>query len=188
MLLINFAMVIDDQDDARYVEALYLRLGKKMFKVANNILNDESESWGCVHDAIITLTDYLPAFKSWDETHQINFLYKCTRIHACREYNKKKKINEMTFSINGVEGRPEMDIVDEDAYVDKLVVNEENIRRVREAIQEMDDMYGDILFFKYFMNMKNIDIAREFELNINVVNTRIHRGLKILKKQLEGLI
>ena len=81
-----------------------------------------------------------------------------------------------------------MDIVDEDAYVDTLVVNEENIRRVREAIQEMDDMYGDILFFKYFMNMKNIDIAREFELNINVVNTRIHRGLKILKKQLEGLI
>ena len=28
MLLINFAMVIEDQDDARYVEALYLRLGK----------------------------------------------------------------------------------------------------------------------------------------------------------------
>ena len=183
MLPINFAMAVEDRSDLRYIDRLYLKFGARMFRVANALLDNESESWRCVQDAMVTLAGHISAYKSWDEVHQMNFLCKCTKMHAYRLFIKKNKIDEIAIL------QADYDIASmackehEGACIDDIVVSEENMAILLSSLQQMDDTYSDMLFFKYFLNMSDIEIAHELKLKPEIVSMRIQTGMMILTNQ-----
>lgn len=186
MLPIELATVIENDEDREYVERIYEKYKKQMYVAANKILFDEAESWGAVHDTIIVVTDYLDVFRDWTEQHQVNFLCKCTRTFAYKEYKRNKTYKENTFSISDTDEAPEIDIADDSMSLENLYINEENKKIIREAIEEMDQLYGDMLYFKYYMNMRNVDIARTFKIKLGTVNVRLSRAMAQLRTSVEG--
>lgn len=54
-----------------------------------------------------------------------------------------------------------------------------------DAIKRLGKPDSSIFVRKYFLGQKNIDIAKDLDMNINTLNTRLSRGLKKLKKILE---
>ena len=188
MLPIELATVIEKDEDREYVEQLYEKNKKYMYIAAYKMLHDESESWGAVHDAIIVVTDYLDEMKGWTEKHQTNFMCKCTRIFACNELRRQGKVNENSIWINDSDNAPEIDVPDDSITLEDMYIKEETSKRIEEAIEKMDPRYSEMLYLKYYMNMRNVEIARSFKLKIGTVNMRMSRAMAQLRKLLEGKV
>lgn len=53
------------------------------------------------------------------------------------------------------------------------------------AIKQLGEPDSSIFVRKYYLGQKNIDIAKDLDMNINTLNTRLSRGLVKLRKILE---
>ena len=47
-------------------------------------------------------------------------------------------------------------------------------------IEDMDPIHGDILYFKCFLRMKNVEIAKMINVSEQVVSSRLKQARKIL--------
>ncbi|MBQ7358253.1 MAG: sigma-70 family RNA polymerase sigma factor [Clostridia bacterium] len=186
MLPIYLVERLETEEDVAYVEKIYVEQGSKLFAAANKILHDESIAWGVVHDTVIVLIDYLEEYKAWDDAHQKNFLYKCEKNFVLKELRKRKCRNGRTVSLEGYEEATGRELADETQDIDEWFYSEENAAAIRNAISNMNNTYGDILFFKYFVNMRNKDIAATFGLSVASVNMRVSRAMAMLRKELKG--
>ena len=178
--MLPIILAIRDENDRNYVEGIYLKYYKRIYYVADSHLNHHQDSEDCVQDVVIALIEHLEEFKTWTEKHQCNFLVKCCRCIAINKYNEREKRRSREFSIYEQDEYTEIEIPDEDEIVDKMIVSQENQKRLAHLIEELDPKYGDLLFFKGFMHMKNTEIAKMLELPVNVINVRVVRARKIL--------
>ncbi len=184
--MLPIILAIRDEDDRNYVENVYLEQGKKLYKIACTYLNHRQDSEDCVHDVIVALINKLEEYREWDRLHQINFLCKCCRCIAINKYNKKVNRNSLETSITYEDENNEIkdiDIPDDSPDVQNIIISEENIKRISDILEDMDPMYGDILYLKSFLGMKNIEIAKMLKINVNLVNVRVVRARKILMER-----
>lgn len=178
--MLPIILAIRDENDRTYVEGVYIKYYKRIYYVANSHLDHHQDSEDCVQDVVIALIDHLEEFMTWSEKHQCNFLAKCCRCIAINKYNEREKQRKMEVSVYENEKSSEMEIIDEDSIVDRMIVSQENQKRLCQLIEDLDPKYGDLLFFRGFMNMKNIEIAKMLDISVNLVNIRILRARQIL--------
>ena len=174
---------IRDEDDRSYVEQIYIQYGKKLYLIADNILHNHEDAEDCVIKVIEALIEYIEIYRTWCFEHQIKFLVKCCRNIAINRYNKKKRQNRYETTLHNTDYGVEYDAIDEDAYIDKIIINEENLRRLTELINELDPIYGDLLFFKGIMQLKTSEIAKLLEISESLVSMRLTRARKMLLKK-----
>lgn len=74
------------------------------------------------------------------------------------------------------------DIVDEDADVQRIVIDNETTKIISEAVDKLDDMYRDLIIMKYYYHMRNVDIAQILNIDSNKINSRIFRAKQKLKE------
>ena len=173
-------LAIRDEEDRSYVEEVYIKYGPKLYYIANSYLNNVQDSEDCVQDVVIALIDSLEDYKCWDHRHQVNFLVKCCRCIAINKYKKRSKRESLESSINDTEEMPELELADEETSIQEMVISEESKMRLVKMIEEMDPKYGDLLFFKGFLHMKNVVIAKMLNISVNLVNVRLKRARDIL--------
>ena len=161
--------------------------GKKIFKVAFNILKKEDDANDCVHDVIKIIIDDLERFRSADQDHLVNLLVKCTRNAAINQYKREKRrraietsmcINPNRYDFDKDE--IEIEFADDQGQYADILINEENRKRLSELISELDVIYQDVLYLRYQMWMTNVEIAKLLSLSENTVKVRLYRARKIL--------
>lgn len=71
--------------------------------------------------------------------------------------------------------------------LENIIADEEseNIELI-DAIKQLGEPDSQIFIRKYYLGQKNIDIAKDLNMNISTLNMRISRGLKKLKKNIGG--
>ncbi|WP_024856569.1 RNA polymerase sigma factor [Ruminococcus albus] len=79
-----------------------------------------------------------------------------------------------------------IDTVDYDELENCIADDKDESRELLEAVKELGEPDSTIFIRKYYFGQKNIDIAKELHMSKGTVNMRISRGLKKLKKILEG--
>ena len=67
---------------------------------------------------------------------------------------------------------------------DAVSIRRAEFRRMRSAIDTLDEAYRDVLVFRFSDDLPPREIARIMGLTENVVSVRIHRGLKMLRERL----
>ena len=185
MLPIYLAEQLETQEDVEFVEKIYEKDGPRLFYVANKIIEEESLAWGAVHDAIIVLIKHLEEFKLWEEQHQKNYMRRCTINLALKERRDRWRYAKRTCSLEEYEENVGHELMDNDTDLAKWFCNKENMELIRETVYNMKNIYGDVLFFKYFANMRNKDIAATFGLSVDTVNMRVSRAMAMLRKELK---
>lgn len=182
-------MAIRDEDDNRFVEDIYIRYGRKLYKIAHNILKNEADAEDCLHDVIKIIVDDPERFRaaSGEDNHLISLLVKCTRNIALNQYNreKRRRAAESDLQMDGsdADGEPiAAEPMDSAEPCDEILINEENRKRLSELISELDTIYRDVLYLRYAMWMPNAEIGRLLGISENTVKVRLHRARKILLK------
>ena len=185
--MLPIILAINNEDDRAYVEKIYNQYGKKIYKIAFNILNNEEDSEDCLHDVVKIIIDNLEMFQALEGEQLIKLLVTCSRNAALNIYrkNKIKHINERqrksyTDDETDEKGLDIESVSDDGMFVDLIVINEESRKRISEMIEDLDPIYKDVLYLRYQYSMKNQDIAKLLKVSESVVKVRYHRAKKIL--------
>ena len=178
--MLPIILEIRDENDRNYVQIVFDKYGDRLSSIARKYLGNTDDINDCVQDVVIALIKRLQDYQMWDEDHQFNFLVKCCRSIAINKYKRNRTRLENEIGLNYPDSDKDFDIVDEDSLIEKIVISNENVKKIRDLIENMDPIYGDILYFKGFVGMKNVDIAKTLNLSVDVVNMRLMRARKIL--------
>lgn len=162
-----------DIDSFRLIVDQYKGL---IFSICLNMTRDQYEAENLVQDVFIkayhSLSTYKHrGFKTWISKIAVN---KCLdyKRRIARQYEKPVPTHELN-KYNSIHGPP----------VEELLIVQEEKNTVRKLCNSLPDIYR-VVVTEYFIHSKGIrQIAEEKGLKVKTVETRLYRGLKILRKK-----
>lgn len=181
--MLPIILAIRDEDDRDFVTKVYKKYEYNIYNKARYYLSSEHDVKDCVQEVIATFIEYVDQCREWKEDHIKNFLMKCIRCVAINKYNENARRYSKEISVSELEDEGYIDIPDNDESVEQWIISEENVRRIAKMIEEMDPLYGDLLYLKSFLGMKNTEIAKKLGIPVNTVNQRIARAKNILERE-----
>ena len=178
MLSLYLAMLEDENDQARFT-VIYEKYSDLMGKIALSMTNDEILALDATDDAFVSIAKNIKSFPPSD-----NPKYECAYIqkvikHATINAVKKQSQSTTILSLDAFE------VSSKSTPLSEAIENEE-IQIIIRSIDEMSDIYKDVLTLKYVYGFSDKEIASSLNIPQNTVHQKITRGTKILRERLES--
>lgn len=93
-------------------------------------------------------------------------------LNQCRSMIRKKKREVM------------LEKIDEMEYIHNLHIEESGIG-LKENLDKLEDLHKEVIILKYICGYSQEEIGEILQIPIGTVKSRIYRGLKLLKQQIE---
>ncbi len=126
----------------------------------------------------LTQECYLRAFRSWSQFDRTGtrqaWLFTIAR-RTCVDWFRSKN-NKACISLETLSEIPQM--VSDDQISDEIEI-------VWEAIQNLQSEYKEILYLRFSGGLNYAEMAKTLDVPLGTVRSRLHRGLKALKKKVE---
>lgn len=108
------------------------------------------------------------------------FLYRIARNTVTDHYRERGRTKTISadFALYNIEDRTNLE---EKAFLDS------DFQQVKKAINSLKDDYQDVIIYHYIDDMKIPEIAQIMEKPEGTIRVMLHRGLKALKKEMEGI-
>lgn len=180
-MILTYIQSIEDDNKRRIVQDIYDLYYKHMTACALDILRNYHDSQDAVQDAFYNITATYELFADGAAPATAALVHIYVRNAAINIYNKNKRHSKVVMLCDNIE-EVAKDIVDEDADVQRIVIDNETTEIVSEAVDKLDDMYRDLIIMKYYYHMRNVDIAQVLNIDSNKVNGRIFRAKQKLKE------
>lgn len=180
-MILAYIQSIEDDNKRRIVEDIYDLYYKHMTACALDILRNYHDSQDSVQDAFYNITATYELFADAAAPATAALVHIYVRNAAINIYNKNKRHSKVVMLCDNIE-EVAKDIVDEDADVQRIVIDNETTEIVSEAVDKLDTMYRDLIIMKYYFHMRNVDIAQVLNIDSNKVNGRIFRAKQKLKE------
>lgn len=180
-MISTYIYSLEDEEKRQTVERIYDLHYKRMYVLANCILKNEHDALDAVQDAFYNITATYYRFTPLDTYDMAALVYIYTRNAALNIYNSTKRRAKFIESFDG--SREDIfNAEDPGEDVAKLFADKELSLLLGDAIDQLDDMYRDIVILKYYYSLKNTEIARVVHVNVGKVNSRLFRARGMLKK------
>lgn len=180
-MILTYIQSIEDDNKRRIVQDIYDLYYKHMTACALDILRNYHDSQDAVQDAFYNITATYELFVDAAAPATAALVHIYVRNATINIYNKNKRHSKVVMLCDNIE-EVAKDIVDEDADVQRIVIDNETTEIVSEAVDKLDDMYRDLIIMKYYYHMRNVDIAQVLNVDSNKVNGRIFRAKQKLKE------
>ena len=181
MMILAYIQSIEDDNKRRIVEDIYDLYYKHMTACALDILRNYHDSQDAVQDAFYNITATYELFADAAAPATAALVHIYVRNAAINIYNKNKRHAKVVMLCDNIE-EVAKDIVDEDADVQRIVIDNETTEIVSKAVDKLDTMYRDLIIMKYYYHMRNVDIAQVLNIDSNKVNGRIFRAKQKMKE------
>lgn len=178
-----FGQAIPDDKKQKIVEGIYDRYYRYMTMCAMDILKNKRTAQEAVQKAFYHIAATYELFEdgSAKSTAALVYIYvKCAAMHSLNPNKRNTKV--VTFS--DYTSRVAKNIATEEADTESLVLDEETIVTVSEALDKLDDAYRDLIVLKYFYHVRNADIATVLQVNSTTVKNRVSHAKQVLKERL----
>lgn len=176
---------IRDEEDRSFVEQVYEQNKHKLYLIAYDILENHHDAEDCVNDVIVAIIDHLQRYQAADEDHKRNMLARICRNIAIDKYRRRYRRYKHDVYVDSM---PNYEIVDNSAYVDELFEKQENRRKLREAMEKIDDSYSDILFHFYWLGMSTAEIAKMLGISDGNARMRLTRARRAVLENWEDTL
>lgn len=171
-MFLFYLSVINSDDDRRTLEYYYKTYRKQMFYAAYSVVKNEADAEDAVQNAFIGISKHLDVLLSADEDKGRNYCIKAAKnaalnIVRTNDYNQSvASIDEMYF------------LTDEKAFEELLESAE--YEDILDVIRNMDNVYRDVLYMRYVMDMPVKKIADVLGRKVSAVKQQLVRGKKML--------
>ncbi len=159
------------QGDVLAFEVLVKRYQRRLFSFVFRIVYDTHAAEEVVQDAL---------FGAYKTIHRVDttkkfssYLFTIAKNTAISYLRRRKH----TVSLDVIEEQAS----EEETFYENLVEAEQK-HRVKEAINELDDIYRRVITLYYFDDLSYEEISKKLEVPINTVRTHLSRGKAQLRK------
>ncbi len=177
LFLMTIEDSLEDERDRAYITQVYENNKLKLYKIAYGIVKNHHDAEDCVQDVMIALIDHLDTFRAASEIHQKNMLFRICRNIAIDHYRKTAKSRYREVY---PEAEEHWDIADDDGRVDELFVRRENRQRLMDMVNSLDDIYSDVLYYFYYMQLSTSQISRMLHISEGNVRMRLTRARRMM--------
>ncbi len=168
-----------EEQERQKLTDLYLHHQKSMMQIAMSILHRKEDAEDAVQNSILAISRHMDKLGDIEDYRTKAYVQTVVRNAAIDLYRKNQKAG-ISYE--------ELIVEPIDAFdLEKVVCDNEEVKRVLYAIDTMDHDYREILTLYYLNEMKPREIADVLNRSYNTVRSQIHRGRQQLLKSLEGL-
>lgn len=171
-MLFIYLSAINGEEEKRTFEYFYVTYRRQMFYVAKTVTGNVSDAEDAVHNAFIGIAKHIDVLIGSDEEKSKCYCIKAAKNAALNIVRKNSQMSD-TVSIDDL-----YDVADEKAFEDMLSTSDYN--EVVSVIRGMDDVYRDVLYMRYVMDMSVKKIAEVLDRKEATVKQQLIRGKKIL--------
>ena len=179
-MLALYLAYLDDDNDQKLFEDMFLSYRKQMVTFAVTILGNEDDAQDAVGDVFLRI-----AQKNWDvvrgidnETDLRNYLLKATKNTSLNKIKGKKKENVsldtiIEYDMEGIED------LSDDTFLE-VICNKFEYDKVVEAIRSLNEKYRDAMYCHYVMEMTVPQTAKSLNQKLSATKQQLVRGKKML--------
>lgn len=179
-MLALYLAYLDDDNDQKLFEDMFLSYRKQMVTFAVTILGNEDDAQDAVGDVFLRI-----AQKNWDvvrdiknETDLRNYLLKATKNTSLNKIKTKKKENVsldtiIEYDMEGIED------LSDDTFLE-VICNKYEYDKVVQTIKLLNEKYRDAMYCHYVMEMTVPQTAKSLNQKISATKQQLVRGKKML--------
>lgn len=173
-------LVFDTQQERDKFVAIYETYGKTIYYTLKRYSLDEYTIEDLSQEIYIILANHLDDIDMGDYKRTQNYIITITRNYCSNYLRSHNKRHEETL-----EDQPYLHTDADDTL--QYIINKEQIQRLSNEIQKLDDIYKAVLELKYMNGFKDEEIASILNIKKKTVEMRLYRARIILRKQLGAL-
>lgn len=157
---------------------LYLQYADILFSFGSIYSKDHELVKDCIHDLFFDLYKYRKNLS--DNDHIRNYLFKSLKRKIVSPQNGKLNlVYSSAIQNENVNGTTS---ADEDLLEEK----EENLDRIRKAIELLPDRQKEALNLRFQLDLPYSEIAKILEITVESVRTLIYRAVKTIREEIKN--
>jgi len=98
----------------------------------------------------------------------------------------RKKNSRYNYEIADITQQQYM-FVDNSSTAEEEIVNKEILQKVYRCINSLKPKYKEVIFLRYVEGLNISEIAEILGITVSNVKVRLHRAIKVIKKEIEIL-
>lgn len=185
-MLLDIMLAALSEDDRDFVSGIFEEYGKQMYSIALDILKNEHDADDALQETMYKIINYVDKFADDDKSKIRNKimigLRASIRNTSFRHYRKKQNKNKYETD----EEKVEIDIEDESAIVDDMVIKGEDCRKIKDALLVLSSDLQDTVNLVYYCDFSCVEAAKFLGVTDNAVRNRLYQARKKLKEVLRG--
>lgn len=171
-------LVFDTEEEKDKFIALYETYGKTIYYTLMRFQLDEYTIEDLSQDIYIKLAEHLDDIDITNYKRTQNYIITVTRnycLNYLRGHNRKQEELSEDMSL----------LTDSENDIEEYIINKEQIARLSEEINKLDDIYKSVLELKYVNGFRDEEIASFLKVKKKVVEMRLYRAKKILREKMK---
>ena len=158
------------------------RYQKFMIDIISRYVFDKEDVKDILQELIVKIYFSLPKynikykFKNW--VHKITLNYVLDFI--------RKKNSRYNYEVVDMTQQQYM-FVDNSSTAEEEIVNKEILQKVYRCINSLKPKYKEVIFLRYAEGLDIPEIAEILGITVSNVKVRLHRAIKLIKKEIEIL-
>ena len=155
-MLLDIMLAALSEDDRDFVSVIFEEYGKQMYSIALDILKNEHDADDALQETMYKIIKYVDKFSDDDKSKIRNKIMIGLRASiqntSFRHYRKQQNKNkyETDFFYESDEEEVEIDIEDESAIVDDIVIKGEDCRKIKDALLVLSSDLQDTVNLVYW--------------------------------------
>lgn len=162
------------------IRSLYNRYSAVMFGAAYRVLHDRQSAEDAVHQSFEKILNNVKRMPDDDNSIRTKaFMSMVAKNTALDMLRRKKAISSVLYDEERLDGV----LLDHDPL--DILVEQESLQGLHNAIDHLPERYADVLKMKYVYDLEYREIAILLNIKVANVRLRIFRGKELLREQLE---
>ncbi len=158
---------------------LFRKYHRRLLLYTRKFVESESDALDIVQNIFIAVWEN-GKFRDSEEFVQA-YLFSAVR-NSCLNYLKHQKIVRK-FEQDAALDIREMEVVHYHSG-ERSLIERENLKLISDAIDNLTEIYREVIFMSRFEGLKNNEIAEKLNIPVRTVETRIFRALSALKEKM----
>lgn len=175
-------MAIENEDDCEFIQRLFLKNEKAMFKMALRIVKEEHTAEDMVLAACEKMIDKISYLRNIDSCKHTPYIISIVRNTSLMYLRKRKRENILL-----VDNEQVFDwATHEHREIDEDLIIEAEVEEVRSALKRIHRRDRELLESKYFANLSDEKIALQMGIGKDSVRLYLTKARRKLRAAIKG--
>jgi RNA polymerase sigma factor (sigma-70 family) len=162
--------------ETRFFEELVRRHEDAVFAMALRFIGERGDAEDVAQEVFLRVYRSLDGFKG--DAKFSTWLYRIT-FNMCTDWLRRNRSSRRAAGIEEAG-----DVVDGRVDLEEGLLDEEERRRVRRALDGLEEKYRSVVLLLYYQKMSYDQIAEVLGMPLKTVETRLYRARKMLREAL----
>lgn len=176
--MLIFLLLLDTPRERTEYELMYDQHYMMVYRASYSVLKDYHLSQDAAQIFFLKIAKKFKVIHSESVKVEKGYIYRIA-VNTARDMLKKER------DLLSKEDSFESEIIDEQNLIEDSIIQIEDHERTLLLLDEINPSYGEIIYLKYYEEMKNNEIGELLELTPNAVRVKLHRALNALRNIVE---